>query len=58
MEKEATPLADNGKTEEAREILTLFVQKKCDEAMTTCQKMLESLGNLPVLGKGAKTNLD
>jgi len=36
----------------------LFVQKKCDEAMTTCQKMLESLGNLPVLGKGAKTNLD
>jgi dipeptidase len=51
VEKEATPLADNGKIEEARELLTSFVQKKCDEAMTNCQKMLEYLGKLPLIGK-------
>jgi hypothetical protein len=33
--------------------LTTFVQKKCDQAMEACRKMLENLNGLPMLGKGA-----
>jgi len=35
-------------------MLTVFVQKKCDEAMATCEKILEFLNNLPVLDKVVK----
>jgi hypothetical protein len=58
LEREAAPLADDGKVEDARALLTLFVQKKCDEAMAACEKMLELLGNLPLLGKGGRINLE
>ena len=58
LERSAAPLADKGKITEARELLTVFVQKKCDEAAATCEKMLDVLGSLPVLGKGPKASLE
>jgi hypothetical protein len=58
LERTVTALADKGKVTEARELLTVFVQKKCDDAAATCEKMLDVLGNLPVLGKGPKASLE
>jgi hypothetical protein len=51
LEGKVAPLVDKGQAAEAREMLTVFVQKKCDESMTACEKMLEFLSGLPVLGK-------
>jgi len=42
-------LADKGKAAEARELITAFVQKKCDEAIAKGKKMLEILNSLPVI---------
>jgi hypothetical protein len=56
LEKEATALVDKGQAAEAREMLTVFVQRKCDESMTACEKMLEFLSGLPVLSKGTKAS--
>jgi hypothetical protein len=56
LEKEATALVDKGQAAEAREMLTVFVQRKCDESMTACDEMLEFLSGLPVLGKGNKAS--
>lgn len=53
LEKDVTALADKGKDDEARQLLTEFVQKKCDEAMASCENMLKFLGDLPTLGKKA-----
>jgi hypothetical protein len=58
LERSVAALADQGKVTEAREMLTTFVQKKCDEAEATCEKMLDVLGSLPVLGKGPKVSLE
>ena len=58
LENEAAPLVDKGKVTEAKELLTVFVQKKCDQSMADCEKMLEFLSGLPILGKGAKEKLE
>jgi hypothetical protein len=58
VEKEAAALAEKGKIAEAREKLTAFVQKKCDESMSTGKKMLDILDSLPVIGKGIKPSLE
>jgi hypothetical protein len=58
LERSVAALADKGKVTEARELLTVFVQKKCDEAAVTCEKMLDALGSLPVLGRGPKASLE
>jgi hypothetical protein len=55
LEKAAITLIEKRQTTEVREMLTVFVQKKYDEAMATCEKILEFLNNLPVLDKVAKT---
>jgi hypothetical protein len=52
LEKDAAALADKGKVAEAREMLTSFVQEKCEQSMTECEKMLDFLNGLPVLGRG------
>ncbi len=51
LEKDAAALADKGQIDEARVLLTGFVQKKCDDAMTLCQQMLGFLRDLPILAK-------
>jgi hypothetical protein len=53
LEKDAAVLADKGEVTEARELLTAFVQRKCDESIAKCEKMLDALDGLPVLGKVA-----
>jgi hypothetical protein len=58
LERAAAALADKGKVAEARELLTVFVQKKCDESMASCEKMLNVLGSLPILGRGTKASLE
>jgi hypothetical protein len=58
LEKDVATLADKGKVAEARELLTTFVQKKCDESVATCEKMLDVLNSLPVLGRGTKASLE
>jgi len=55
LEKAAITLIEKRQTTEVREMLTVFVQKKCDEAMAICEKILEFLNNLPVLDTVAKT---
>jgi hypothetical protein len=50
LERNAAALADKGKTTEARELLTVFVQKKCDEAMVACKKILQLIDSLPISG--------
>jgi hypothetical protein len=44
-------MVDGGDKNEARSILTEFVARKCNEAMATCQKMLDFLNDLPILEK-------
>jgi hypothetical protein len=58
LEKTATPLIEKGNVERARVMLTEFVEKKCHEAMTLCQQMIDSLGSLPVLGKTARARTE
>jgi hypothetical protein len=48
VEHEAAQAADAGHEEEARELLTEFVQTKCDEAMAAGQEMLDFLNGLPM----------
>jgi hypothetical protein len=50
-EAKAAQLADKGDKQAARAALTEFVARKCDEAMATCQKMLDFFNDLPVLQK-------
>jgi hypothetical protein len=58
LERDVAVLADQGKIAEARELLTTFVQKKCDDAIATCEKMLDALNSLPILGKGTEASGD
>ncbi len=58
LERDVAAFAEKGKVTEARELLTTFVQKNCDESMATCGKMLDVLNSLPVLGKGTKASLE
>jgi hypothetical protein len=50
-EAKAAKMVDGGDKNEARSILTEFVARKCNEAMATCQKMLDFLNDLPILEK-------
>jgi hypothetical protein len=52
VESEAGRLADEGDVGRARELLSEFVEKKCDEAMAAVQNILDFLNNLPLLGGG------
>jgi hypothetical protein len=58
LEGKVAPLADKGQVAEGRELLTAFFQRKCDESMVKCEKMLDALNGLPVPGEGNKANLE
>jgi hypothetical protein len=51
LEADIIILADDGKEMEARALLTEFVEKKCNEAMSVGSKWLEFLQNLPLTQK-------
>jgi hypothetical protein len=57
LEKDAVALVEKGKIPDVRELLTAFVQKKCDEAMTMCKKMLDTLIDMPVMSNLKNGNL-
>jgi hypothetical protein len=50
-EAKAAQMVDQGDKQAARVALTEFVARKCDEAMATCQQMLDFFNDLPVLQK-------
>ncbi len=54
VEAKAAKLVDGGDKNGARNILTEFVARKTNESMTACQKMLDSLNDLPILPKNKK----
>jgi len=49
LEGKVAMLADGGKTDEARKLLTEFVANKCDEALVAASQILDEMKGLPSL---------
>jgi hypothetical protein len=55
VERKAARLADEGKEDKARDLLTKFCENKCEKALAAGQDWVNFLNSLPISGKTTVT---